>query len=919
MAKKIITKNEKLEFASIFRAVVRNTIKNLEFKQNDICVILNISKSYLSNLMIDDGDDKKILKRHKSREKYFKILLEHLESQKLIKENSIKEGEININWVEQSPSINHVYGNIIKILEFAIQSNAKTLRILDTWLSYFQPQQDVIFQKMIIKFEKIEILVLNPLSPLLKYRVDDLDNIEITYEKVLDEAKSAIKKIFKKSKERTLKCKIELRLYDCLPGTNCVITEKVIYSRPFLSKRYDGLFQKVENNANKVADEINSHFNSLWDKGKELIESDIHSLDETVNNLIVNQIIKPKDYLKFLRSEYSLYNLDEDLNHPFQKSKIEIIDNNNLDCKLIYEERESSLTKECLGKINHVGQNNLLLTFQEGRSFFLSILVYLESKILESPEVIQVVYIHSDVKTKPRSVLGLLVDATKYPPNYINTKPVKAISRKQEDIDIDIQKFLYRKKDNIIQLESGINKYADLVEGEDKNEILGNLTGTWRAVYPNRFSGNEDETIDNDYYLSSLGVGKLEIYQYLGEFKVRFTTENEIINGIANIISIKKGSNYLKIELTEPDLNTTENFYIHLILWIKGNGIIKTLTGTFNIIYPNKDTNGVGLVEIKKINKNIDKVQPRSVDFQKEYNFDNLDLTTVKRLVFKRDASIIWNKKVSKRTSKEFQFSGLYKVYTHGLIGDKSDAGLSPLIKSITSGILMLGENLVVKFRGTHKGDISFGKVFRYRNNLFIELSSKGKDGEDRLGYFIIAARGEKPKKDSVYSGIFLGLSGTDHYPLAKRVIFEYVKNKNEKKYFKEFDCKRMVLYGPDYDKLQEEIKGILSGRIPNYIGFQKAGPPPITWKEFAKYKKLRVDMGEVFAYYAIGKILHGRGKVDYYEADKAIQRAVEHGFKDIDFFKDVLKKHLSDDDIKKYFQNYCVLKSSKVFNYEKE
>jgi len=464
---------------------------------------------------------------------------------------------------------------------FSKSHDSKIMRVLDTWID----THDIYQVFLESKIEKIEILVLNPASSLLEERVKQLpnENFKNRYDNIVQFL------------EHTLhdKPNVTIRLYDELPSLNCYIFDHVIYFGPYLS--FDAsqktFFQSVNNNNdsdNYIAKQINQHFDTIWERSKELDSVMIEDLKAHRNaTLNAYQVFK---------GSYVMYNTDENPDTLFQTSFLEV-DAASSKCILTYAERKDGTLHKRPGTIKLLdAEHHVLLTFAQG-SFLLEILGY-----YQRPRFFQGVYIHTDERDRPRAAFCVIEKR-----DDADTEEIQA-SRKAENIPVNVREYLFAKSAGGIQITETPRKLNDLRVPRSANyNLVNRYIGEWYLYYNVRFPKSAELIVHP--FISEIGRSRLEIIknEQTGEITCKLNAhDGSTFKGIPISDYLSNSNNVLGFLLYYSDEEENENARVQVLQLLfkveAVRGRSSHLDGTYNITYANNNVIGCGLALLKEAN-----------------------------------------------------------------------------------------------------------------------------------------------------------------------------------------------------------------------------------------------------------------------------------------------------------------------------
>lgn len=781
--------------------------------------------------------------------------------------------------------------NLKELTNQVKQRKHKKIRILDNWMSYLMHDESDLLISWVKKCEELEILLLNPESPQIAHRFNSnkLDGLE-EYRNNKKQAIDCLEKLFQlmkfAKKEKGFNCKVSIRLFDESPGLMAFIFSSQIYYGNYLSfsPSQSTFFHrfKRERQHQEIDRQINKHFEKLWKNAIECDEQVLSSLKSIYESDDQDEYTYRNKGLEKLEEQFVLYAPDDPENknsispNKFQRAVLKLNKKQGT-CQLIINNRDSLKEITYEGTIRAVGQANLLFRFRR-KDFYISLLVFLG--IRNERNIYQGIYLHANLIDRPVSSYVILL------PFSIVEVSNQYPTREDRAIDGNIKRFFAAKTQLRLNIQSGIydwNEYCN--QGNLKTDTLDYLCGLWALYYPYRYPQSipqekvRERSIDQKYYIakSLFEIEKNNEESYTCKFQSPPIEAVELF-GKPDIIEVNNQL-YLSCTLEKKEETGKTPVFLQLTFLLgkkqKRPGLIN---GTYNIVYVNGSM-GTGLVTMIK---DSDASNCKLID-----PFDHLKIKNIPRsishLVSEDISSLLLTEIRKREANKIANYQGIYKVYVY--VRTKLNGGKSIRTRGIAINRLEILEYGQVKFEGV-RGIKATGRAFIQRDdNLYIDLRNVEVD-KKRSGYFLLKVKDNIHYHNSIYCGIFAGLGVEDIQPLAKRVIFESIPVANNN-----FEVKKIPLHSSEIRNIPEEIRIALTGRIPNYIGFQRLQRGLFNEEDLKKYNKETPDIGEAFFQSAIYKSLRTNDIKDIPKIINSIRRAILHGVNQLDIFEEEIKQ----------------------------
>lgn len=776
--------------------------------------------------------------------------------------------------------------NLKELTNQVIERNHKKIRIIDNWMSYLLLDESDLLMQWIKHCEELEILLLHPESPQIAHRfsTNKLDQLK-EYRNNKKQALDCLEKLFQiikfAKKEKGYRCNITIRLFDENPGLMGFIFDHKIYYGHFLSfsSSQSTFFHQLKrkDSHSEIDRQINKHFDKVW-------QSAIECNDQLVVQLInMYQFDDQDEYgyrkkmLETLEDNYVLYAPDDPENkislkiNKYQRAILKI-DKSHATCQLIINHRESNEYIYYDGTVRAIGRANLLFRVRR-KDFYISLLVFLG--IEKKRKIYQGIYLHSNLNDRPISSYAILL------PFSATDRSTQYPTREDEEIDGNIKRFFASKYLLRLNIESGIydwNEYCD--RKNIKNETLDHLCDSWALYYPYRYPQSIpqekviERSIDQAYYIAKafFEIKKNKEEKYTCSFQSP-PEEDVQLSGKPDIIEV---SNQLYLSCTLQkgvEAGKTPVFLQLTFLLGKKQRRPELIDGTYNIVYAN-GAMGTGLVTMIKDNN--------ANDCRLINPFDNPNIKNIPRSInylVSEDISSLLLTETRKRESNQIaKYQGVYKVYVY--VQTKLNGKKSIKTRGIAINRLEILKYGQVKFEGV-RGIKATGRAFIQRdNNLYIDLKNVEMD-KKRSGYFLLKVKENISHHTSIFCGIFAGLGVEDVQPLAKRVILELIPDSHNK-----FKVEKIPLHDLRLNNIPETVREALTGRIPNYIGFQRLQRGLFNEEDLKKYNDETPEVGKAFYQSAIYQSLKTNDINEIPEIISSIRRAILHGVDQLELFE---------------------------------
>lgn len=680
-----------------------------------------------------------------------------------------------------SDPIVHHGKRIEDLLEPYIEQGKTQLCVLDSWVN-----QNDFFIEWLEKglLSSVKVLVLDPSGDVLPARLRGLHK----------KAPYADMSIFTGYLERIWKSKrvlesdniknqrLDIRLFDELPGMSIFMTEKVIFCAPHLMiKHSDSTFFieiPTQGNPSGAAKEMHDHFFEIWKNERRSKPLTGAYLTGLRNHFAYEGLYDT------LEDEYVFYTLDESVSQPYQISVIKM-DAGRKSCKLSFEERKNpGKIIEVEGKITFLEvRNHLLLSFRKGE-FFLEAVGY-----FNQISFIQIIYLHTDTNSKPRISSGIMLGTAKE-----ITKP----SRDYNKIPIEIRAYL-NKFSKTPQIEREAVNINQLI---NRSPFAPQYIGKWKLHYNIRLSSEEKHKPKP--FIGNIAQSVLHIYE--DEVHGHLICEMEAHDGKkyeGGFEFVNNTGNMLSMTLMLKD-HSSGRLPIHFLFKAQGQN---RLQGVYNIVYTN-DMQGCGLANMERISKN-EKVSSGLI---------KPDDTTslLPNILFFKKTSLLLQEEIDKyRTGIRQLPHGIYRIYNHGINRRANEDNEK---KAIIESVIEILPSGIVRFKGL-KGSEAIGRAYLYEKNVHIELESTSRK---RIGYFIIYIGGGdlNSNNDTMFGGVFLGTTIYSDFPIGKRVILQ----KELHTMYEDITPIKRTYPVNDKSHINKNIIDTLAGANRNITGFLRPG-----------------------------------------------------------------------------------------------
>ena len=902
-----------MNYKERFRELIDELKKR--YTQIDISKRLRISSTTLSKCLnfetyYPEGKGKFIFeKRFKQSLKEFDADLKEKNGQWVLKEETPLPQE------EIFPNLN----NHVLVTDALKEKKNKELLIIDTWMPYIINQGMKMWESWIDSCEKIKVLVLDPRSDLIKKRIKSLvksstRNTNPDYDNYYDSLLQSLEILINSADHQDNDCIIEIKLYDQLPGLNAFILDSSIFYCSFLSFSFSGnaFIHRVNNgDGNYVEKNINNHFYELWESERSYYVSreEFLAIRFTIKNAPKHTSRVLETLSETLANSFVLYNLDENKDStPFQISELYVENWNFRRCKLTYQDRERLVEVDRFGKFEATSNGNLIFRFHED-DFFLEFLILIANVNFEQVDFLQIVYLHTNTANVPMSNIGLL---------YLKDRMTQdvSISRSTEDVRYPIRKFLSNKDRKPLMLDPNL-KVLKNQQSEDEVYLESLCNKDWVVYFPERFSNDE---YNNDHlYINKIGKARLRFLldDISKTFKATFETREKYkLNAVPEIEHLHN-KDILVLDFKTDEISK-KPFRLQIFIYLdRKEGRSDRYEGTFQIAYPLQETIGCGFLIVQKSNdqQSGEKLSFTSLDLLKLEKLHSV--SNISHLFFKEKSSLLL-KPGQNKSINFLECAGIYKIYSYGRKSkDDKSAKKELQDRCIIIGKIIIHPTGFVQLESTFKGRKASGRIEYLLGNYFIQLTNedylKSKTINDKLGrrgFFILHTEESIPDKEEhkYLCGIFSGLSNNNS-PLAKRVILERItKDFTDDSVHIKPD--KLRLFSLEYEKLNNTIQKILTGRIPNYIGFQRLGRALLKKSDLEEYQGKRIDIGFLFISAAIVKANNIYEEDSIEPINQLLIRGFQHGYLNIEFFKTQITSSLQ----YKNIMNLSVIKKFRKF-----
>lgn len=762
----------------------------------DISLLFNEEKGFSPTSLSKDSNTK-VDNEHKIQ-RIVKKLREHLHTVEDGVDHFIVDGKSSLLPEEpplppHSAPIVHHGKRAEDLLKPYIEPGKTQLCVLDSWVN-----QNDFFIEWLEKglLSSAKVLVLDPSGDVLPARLRGLD----------EKAPYADMRRFTGYLERIWNCKkrlesdniknqrLEIRLFDELPGMSIFMTEKVIFCAPHLMKKHsDSTFFieiPTQGNPSGAAKEMQDHFFEIWKNERRSKPLTGAYLTGLRNHFAYEGLYDT------LEDEYVFYTLDESTSHPYQISVIKM-DAGRKSCKLYFEERNNpGEVIEVEGKISFLEvRNHLLLSFRKG-GFFLEAVGY-----FDQINFVQIIYLHTDTNSKPRISSGIMLGVAKK-----TTMP----SRDYSKIPIEIRAYL-NKFSKTPQIERGAVNVNQLINRSSNYSSALQYIGKWKLHYNIRLSSEEKH--HPKPFIGNIAQSVLHIYE--DEVHGHLICEMEAHDGKkydGRFDLVNNTGNILNMMLMLTGL-PSGRLPIHFIFNAQGQN---RLQGVYNIVYTN-DMQGCGIANMERIKEDED-VSPGLITspfFKKEVDDTTSSLTN---MLFFKKTSLLLPEDINKyRASTQQLPHGVYRVYNYG-INRRANDGKEK--KAIIESVIEILPSGIVRFKGLNDSE-AIGQAYLYEKNVHIELESTT---FKRIGYFIIHTGGKdrNNNNDTMFGAVFLGTTVDSHFPIGKRVILQ----KEPHLSYEKIAPFKQTYPLSDASDISKNIRDTLAGAHRNITGFLKPGFP---------------------------------------------------------------------------------------------
>lgn len=425
----------------------------------------------------------------------------------------------------------------------------------------------------------------------------------------------------------------------------------------------------------------------------------------------------------------------------------------------------------------------------------------------------------------------------------------------------------------------------------EPNPVLRQFAGAgpFALFYPERYPHNLTELREHDF-LNAIGKGIFTVSpdtrnekNFIARLK---TSEIETLEGPVIVTQVRE-IHYLNCILALP---SRRDIQLNLLIRVSRRFPYERnqlMTGMYNIVYLNQNL-GCGLLALRHdpgAGPAILNTMPAAAD-------PGLTALLHPALIFKDSSSLIWN-----REHNPFSHTGVYDVFTYGR---QRHDGVET--KCVIRSMIRIYVNSYAEFKGLFPHGKANGKVHLILNNLYIDLKNSSQEHtRDRRGLFIIATREDGPAPDDVYGGVYAGLGAADRLPLAKRAIVRFLGAGDEAiQQFHTFEQGRRIrMFSEEFDALPAAIRGTLTGRLTNYIGFQLFNRRFISVEQLADLNKIELPLAQFFLESALYRLKDTQRKYRVNEIIQPLRQAVMHGLRDLGQFEITLKGTALEDQIR--------------------
>lgn len=807
-----------------------------------------------------------------------------------------REGKIASLQAKDVPTarLRQTQPSISELNEIVKRDRPKKIIILDTWI---QGAADVTrleyYKKWAEICDEMEFFLLDPESQFVRLRFKERKEKEIENIEYAIQCLGKIVELKNITNDIADYCDIRIYLYDNLPATTMYMFDGSIFYGPYLSNRNsESTFtHHIDTNTDNefVYEHLSSHIKYLRLRAKNCDYDTYTKIRDSFQSREKKEFINREKLLQRMVSnngrQFMVYNVDDpnpEVQNKFQSSILDI-DIKTGKCKLIITSREDEfklITYE--GEIKAIGEHNLLFRFRR-LDFFLSLLVFIGTRGEKRRDVFQGIYIHLGINKRPRTSYALLVSQNSV--EQYEERP----TRNDSMINSDIKRFFTGYVANQLPYRHHIDNYTqNIVEGKISDEtsrrkmkeyaILKNMIGEWIVYYPDWYTQANpiDDSSSFKIAASSFIISRSEEYK----FKCKLITDDSNQCELSGSILVKESGSKFFIECSLSGMvRSDEDKKVHLNIFLyygSGKEGKENYHGTYNIVYSTGRTLGCGFITVKKGGDgktgtfNIHSEEEMKAVPQNAHYLVSEEVSSLVRFDDK--------KKRRKTIPLPSSLTGVYKAYLYVRKNNPMNT------RGIAVTRLSIGQLGQVRYEGL-AGSLARGNAFlQQENNMYIELINSN-DGKDRTGYIIVKTPKRSDSRKKLLCGVFIGLGiyGATQ-PLAKRIILERVDHVDNK-----IEVESIPLHDQSLtEKIDKLIVQTLTGRVTNYIGFQRINKGIFSLDDLAKYNDHTIDMGKIFlkaTLYDMDNYRTGNSE-DIKKICKSLERVVLHSnltYKELD------------------------------------
>lgn len=767
-----------------------------------------------------------------------------------------------------------------------IKNGETRLQVLDTWVN-----QDNFFINWLKtgQLASLQLLVLDPSGEVLPARLRSLNpdapyTDMLNYTNYLDRVWESKEKLKEAQGDSS---RLNIRLYDELPGMNIFMTEDVIFCAPHLVGKQSGSTFCLEiprKGESEIAKELSDHFDNIWKEDRRSVALTQERLDAIEEKFAYEGLYKK------LAQEYVIYSLDEDPIRPFQTSVIEM-NPGKKSCTLRYEDRENpNKIIDIQGKVTFLSvRNHLFLSFRQ-EEFVLEVLGY-----FKKPTFIQVLYLHTDTKSTPRISCGIMQAIA---PGSVQP------SRNYQDIPLSVRKHL-QTYEQVPQLKGIAGGIDELLSSDSPNLLFTRkFIGQWKVYYNIRIAPRGKAS--KLPFIGPVAQSVLSIYKDEVRGMLRCTLDThdgrKYIGKFMFEDLIANSRGILGMNFTLAGKETTEgktwplNFLFSLA---NRDKTPERLMGAYNIVYTN-GKQGCGLAFMERMLEG-ESVTPQILDpLLMETGYQNI-ANRLKFLSFKKTSILLPDDNESYRERIQHLPCHTYLVYNYGVqgrrVGHEKKAVVVCAMQIFSSGL--------VRFRGL-RGSESFGFAYVQDKNVHIELHSTT---FKRIGYLTIHTGGkDRINDDDVYfSGVFLGTTVHDDFPIGKRILLK----KTDWSSLDDFSPTVSAYPHPKDSPIPEPIRKALSGGDRSVTGFLMPNTTIFKPEDLADEIDFMESAGKNLLYSACFQVIHKtkeQHKIDENTLGKIISllhKAARYGVSDVaGEFEQEIRPFCDQSILDQFFQN---------------